>query len=584
MKTLLFSMILAPLGCLAQSSEDIIRYERLLKQEKYEDLFEECEASLKKPYGKTSHLATFYLAQSLCGAGYKKNGKEWLSYIKRKLPIDKSFAKEVDLASVNCGIRPEVSNNNKVTVVINRSLSPTGRSGVSGKGAFKINCDKEIVENYDKLRSNDSLSRRIFMPHQKKEALISLRSYLPEAQYNIDTSGRFIIVSDNVSNLYLKDLLNVTEKLEFAYQFFIKKYGITPIDKLFTVYLVGNRYSLGEVAFKVHDIKISKGNMGYSSLNDLSLFGIAQPGQVGTLFHELFHLMIRSDIGDISPWLDEGMACLYSVYDTKGEILRGSENTWRVLHFKLLVGLNSKTYVKMPSLEQLLNYNWEEYQGGEEKRFCQASVNYALSNLFLLYLQHEELENEVIKTFKNRRSLASNPRSPGPDDIGLIEHIFKKDIYAVSQDFYSWLNERYNINVPELLKSRPTYTSSGLPDNFQSLEDSLHLQLTQIKGKVRRSTFKKLRNETDHLFYEVSVTCFNFDLSQRRILGDLWDDSQTASNEDSPHSRLKDGSEDNRRLEDHHNGFLKTKESDALKLISRLKKMIADYQRTERKI
>lgn len=581
MKYLLLLTVLSPLNCFAQSPADIIRYERLLKDKKYEVLFDECEAALKEPYGKTSHLVSFYLAQSLCRAGYEQNGKEWFRYIKRKLPIDKAFEEELNVASKNCGIESSGSQRNKVTVLISKSYAP---AGVSGKGGFEIDCDKAMYENYEKLRTNDSLGKRVFMTHQKEEALRSLRSFLPEEAYKIDTSGRFMVVYDNQFNLFQKDVSAITEELEFAYQFFMRKYALRQIDKLFTIYLVRSHADLRVVASKVHDISISSGNIGYSSLNDLSLLAIAKPGQVGTLFHELFHLMIRSEVGDISPWLDEGMACLYSVYDVEGQELRGSENTWRVFYLKMLLGLRSRTSLTVPSLAQLLNFNWEEYQGGEQTNFCLASVNYALSNIFLLYLQHKGLESEVIRTFKNKSQLVGYPRSPGPDDVTLIEHIFKKDIELISQEFYAWLKERYNIDFLKLVKTRPSYNSSELPESLQPLADSVKIQMTRIDRKVKQSTLKELRVEKARLFSGFDRRFRDFSRKQDEYLKNLSEISQVNAVTPSGYSEYRGDLALYLEIEKDYNNYLSEKESDLAKFISRLKGILAEYQRTGRKI
>ncbi len=87
--------------------------------------------------------------------------------------------------------------------------------------------------------------------------------------------------------------------------------------------------------------------------------------------------------------------------------------------------LKSTERVTVPSLEQLINYNWEDYQGGADNSRCRASINYALSNFFVLYLQQEGLLLNVVEAFKNRRSFSADTLLPGPSDSKLIEIVFR---------------------------------------------------------------------------------------------------------------------------------------------------------------
>jgi len=112
--------------------------------------------------------------------------------------------------------------------------------------------------------------------------------------------------------------------------------------------------SLQTIALKVHGIDVGKATLGYSLLSDLSLLGIADPDHIGTLYHELFHLIVRTDAGDIPAWLDEGLASLYSVYKWNRDTLKGSASTWRIMQ------LNSRyleaTGISVPVLKQLISY------------------------------------------------------------------------------------------------------------------------------------------------------------------------------------------------------------------------------------
>jgi hypothetical protein len=531
MRTILILACILPIFSLGQQKIDKRYFEDLLNRKLYDRVFVEGNDLLKKPYGKTSYLTYYYIGRSLCGRGYTSQGKEWYQYIKEKLQIDPDFRRELNYAESNCTSNVSYTPSRVVNVVINTSYTPVQPGGIRGKGGFVLGCRQDVNENYENLRKNDSLDQRIFSGNEKEAAIRKLRTFL-SSDYAIDTSGRFIVVTLANMAYYHDQVVTVTKKLEFAYQYYITKYHLQVPDKLYTVYLLPDRYNLGRAAKDVHDIRISEANIGYSSLNDLSLLGISNPGSVGTLFHELFHLTIRSDVGDISPWLDEGMACLYSVYSINNNELIGSYNTWRITHFKLLVNLKPSERVTVPSLEQLINFNWEEYQGGIKGNLCIASVHYALSNMFALYLQYKKLLPDVIETFKNKQNFTTDSLLPGPNDTKLIEMVFHKSITEVSADFYKWLKDKYNIDMINLLQQRPSYYLSDLPANFQPLFDSSNILLSQIESAANLVTTQdltKLKVEQKNLFDAVVSIQRSFTDYQREMLDEVAATDMSAS-------------------------------------------------------
>lgn len=526
MKSIFFICYIFPLLAVSQQKINRDYFENLLSKKQYDRVFLEGNDLLSQPYGKTSPLTYYYIGRSLCGRGYTKQGKQWYQYIKQKLPIDHLFEVELAKAEVDCSASTSGNMATTPTVVnitINTSYTPSQPGGIRGKGGFTLGCDKDANENYDNLKANDSLVQRVFPRNRKAAALEKLRKFLP-ADYNIDTSGRFLVVSLVDRAYYQKDVAAVAEQLEFAYQYFSSTYRLRTGDQLFTVYLVPDRYALRKLAKQVHDIRLSEANIGYSSLADLSLLGIAKPNSVGTLYHELFHLMIRSDLGDISPWLDEGMACLYSVYKIKNGQLEGAYNTWRVTHFKLLLELKPNDRVTVPSLQQLLSYNWQQYQGGVSKNLCVASVHYALSNLFTLFLQDKSLLALTVETFKHKRSFSADSLLPGPDDIRLLEELAKQPIDTIANQFYFWLQERYRINMNDILQRRPSSPADNLPSRFQGFYDSVtHLfqQLGAGNNDTKKLEVRNLKKQSDDLFNAVTQYQRNYQQRQNDYLQEL---------------------------------------------------------------
>lgn len=577
MRTALFFILITSTASFAQNTTDWKRYDELLRQKKFTQVYSECKAKLSESFGKTAYLNQYYIGQSLCGAGFTQQGIGWYNNIKEKFPLDKEFGKQLTFSISKCGTQTPTSSGTTVTVIINNSVTPSGvTGGVRGKSGFQMDCDKDSRENYEKLLSNDSLNRRVFPVTQKAEALSNLRTFLPESQYKIDTTGRFMLVYKR-SQESSKKVHEVATKLETAYQFFVKEYQLRDIDKLFTVYLVEDKFSLQALAKQVHDITISRGNIGYSSLNDLSLLGIANSGQAGTLIHELFHLVIRSEVGDISPWLDEGMACMYSVYEMEEEKLKGSNATWRVTQFKMLSDLKSLGKVHVPSLTQLLNFTWGEYQGETYNSFCDASVNYALSNFFALYLQHKKLDASVIRTFKNRQFANTDTLSVGPSDVELLEKVFDQPINDISLDFYKWLNTSYKINMTELLVTKPAFAKSDLPAQFQVLLDSANTELVQLSmgtKEVNRKERKALDEEKALLFRSVGSRQRQIAEQQEIVIGLLSESTSASANDFERYkSEYQQEAKYLESAEKDYEIFLAEKEKQAIALINKIRSL-----------
>src|SRR5262249_12380611 len=156
---------------------------------------------------------------------------------------------------------------------------------------------------------------------------------------------------------------------------------------------------------------------------------------------ELFHLIIRTDAGDIPAWLDEGLASLYSVYRWNGDTLRGSESTWRI--GQLRPDYVSATDTKLPLLKELLNFNWEEYNGGEDINLCNASINYALSNHFMIFLQEKRLLQSLVAAFKSRKSPGSKTDAVAKNNAEILEQVYGSPIDLIQADFEKWFNQKF---------------------------------------------------------------------------------------------------------------------------------------------
>jgi len=241
----------------------------------------------------------------------------------------------------------------------------------------------------------------------------------------------------------------IIDELKKTLKFYAAFYQLRLPDKILTAYIVPDNASLRSIAASVHGIDIPKENYGYSSLNDLSLLGISNSIGVGTLKHELFHLMVRADVGDIPAWLDEGMATLYEESYWEHDTLKSNKLFWRTAVLKET--LNSyHLFAKLPDLENLVNYSWNEFEGTDEGDICKASVNYAFAKHFVVYLERTGQLKSVLTGYKNKQ--ADNKNDLLKTNSEIFEETTKRPLYETERLFDEWLRMTYQLSFihPEL--------------------------------------------------------------------------------------------------------------------------------------
>jgi len=139
--------------------------------------------------------------------------------------------------------------------------------------------------------------------------------------------------------------------------------------------------ALRKLAATLHHVTADPGAIGYSVPNDQSIVAVIPGAEIGTLLHELTHLLVKRDFADAPPWLDEGFAALHEVSHWEGNRLVGDPN-WRG---DLLRELG---YPNRPvSLAALLTMHGDDFNAYQSGDFERAPVNHALARYFVLQLQ-----------------------------------------------------------------------------------------------------------------------------------------------------------------------------------------------------
>jgi hypothetical protein len=312
----------------------------------------------------------------------------------------------------------------------------------SGKRYDCNSKDRKIAFNNN--FSEEDLESRLFELDQKDQAVAKIKSLLTDV-YEVNARDRYVLVSLRSEKITEAQVLDITASLEKAYNFYVSYFKLRAPDKIITVYLAPDSAGLNKTAKLVHGATLPKEVYGYSLLTDLSLLGIAEPGYLGTLYHELFHLVVRTDLGDIPAWLDEGLASLYSTSHWSNDSLLGDKDTWRKEQLQ-------KTYLSLtkqavPSLTQLFSYNWQQFNGGEDINLCQASVNYALSNFLMILFQEQNKLQYIVDVYKNRRDPGGKDSPAAPGNIEILESALGYSIDSLQAQFTRWFISNYHFNL-----------------------------------------------------------------------------------------------------------------------------------------
>ncbi|SEN09359.1 hypothetical protein SAMN04488505_10869 [Chitinophaga rupis] len=500
MRILIF--ILVMLTCktaLSQIQVDRARLIKLLQEGKTAEVFKEANRLRDSVYGKCA-LVDYFIAKSLCMDKYYDRSSIWFDYILAKYPMDDgslAFIRQEKNACQPGRPAPLAAGSTLLTsMTIPLPKVGAGVRGRIGKGGYIVeDCyENKTLVSYDNMLPDETLAARIFNMDQPDTALAKLQSFLPAA-YEARVYKRFILVTLKDRSYNAENLERVAGSLDRAYNFYIKYYSLRPLNKFITVYLLPSQAALQAAAQDVHHIKIGNDPLGYSILSDLSLLGIAEddPSTIGTLYHELWHLVIRGDAGDIPAWLDEGIAGLYSNSYWENDVLQGNKTTWRLddLRSKRLAEIGET----VPSLEKLLGYDWNNFYGGADKNLCMATVNYALSNYFMIYLQEQGVLQQLIQAVKNRRPPGTDSTTSVQDiqDITLLPAVTGKNVSALQTAFRAWFKKAYSFDPYD---SPQTQTAAVMKFNFQQEQDSLKQTLSnkRMQGSINIEQYNRYMN------------------------------------------------------------------------------------------
>lgn len=406
----------------------------------------------------------YMLATSLCRyKDFYVGGRKYLRHILRVYPLSQQ---NFNVILTELGRCPVQEKPNLVAFNVGR-----GVAGVSCKSFYFLGGSNKAVggnplQTIRPIASSD-IEQRLLTFTDVSTAKLRLEKCLSSLGYKAQSYAQGHFVIGSISNHTEAELNKIATLLNKALLFLQNNYQFKLPDKLFTVYLVPDGRKLKDIGDKLHGLNVNYATIGYSFRDDLSLAAIVNGPNVGTLKHELTHLLVRTNFGDVPPWLDEGLAALYEVSRQEGSYLRGLPN-WRgqvLEHY----------FTRYPvDIENLMTMNWLNFDARKMRKENQA-VNHALARYWVLYLQGKGLLTQVYSTFRNV-DINAITNDYKADVNTLINKATGKNLSRLEIDFFNWLSHaQFPITGEQVKEAQQRLTSLGYN---VGVIDGLHGSLT----------------------------------------------------------------------------------------------------------
>lgn len=421
----------------AQTQDKLKAIKKLWEEEKYKEAADELIEYRKEPYKKNARV-DYMLATCFCRIQESKNaGYKGFRSILRNYNLDSESKNLVRKEMKEC------SPSRRPIRIVFLVQHQTDGGSVGGKFYYRIQADfRRRGEEFRDVPfsstpasiireiSEEEFGSRIFKIEDKEVAIESINKQLESKfgakKFKVESVGPFILASS--SNHSTKALQDIGQTLKKFLDFYKTQYEFPSLPNFITVYMAPDTYEMRRLAEELHGIRVSEACIGYWFKSDFSIVGAIPGLKIGTLAHELFHLMVRSNFGDIPPWLDEGIAALYEVSDIRKDKIFGIPN-WRGIVLQELGDMK-------PSIADLVQMDWDSFNNAKEDyEIERQAANHATARYFILYLQVKQKLREVFKTFRDRQ-FKDMEEDPGKDAVKLLESIFeKKSIEDINRDF-----------------------------------------------------------------------------------------------------------------------------------------------------
>lgn len=426
----------------------------------YERAFHKLVRVRAEPFGRRPAV-DFMLGTSACRIETRRrwgyNVLDWMLYAyaltrdsRTKVAGERNICRQAILASAAPDVDTPIEG-----IVEERAAGMTG----TGKTFYWASRKTQPVASYPIRRLRDMprslFEKRLIPIGDETAARDMVRSFERQRlikRNRVHIHGNFLLVSTVPARD--QDLASIGRTLSRYLRFLQTAYDIAPPPHYIAVYLVPSHHAVHKLAADIHGLDVSRATVGYTFVDDLSVVGAVPRNAPGTILHELFHLLVRQQFGDIPQWLDEGTASLYEVSGRNGDHYFGLPN-WRG---RVL----SQLWRDRPSVAELIRTEWflfddpaqaerlsdtrahmEEFFDEQEGRRQAAMM--AMARYFLLYLQERD---ELPRLFRAMRtqSFDDTRRDARDHAVRVVETTLGRSAAALDQEFTAWFQNQSNQN------------------------------------------------------------------------------------------------------------------------------------------
>lgn len=330
---------------------------------------------------------------------------DWALYRYSLAPASRALVqRERDLCH-GAGMMPGLSG-----VTATAALQTAAGSWAQGKMYYLRNADQPVATYTARPLGTldpEVVAQRLVPVGHPDAVRAALQTTLPPgARLHIVSRYAFVTTAGQTDG----ELDAMAQRLDAYLTFLDDNYGIHLPPNYLTLYLVQSQGDLRTRARDIHKLDVSPATIGYTFRDDQSAVALVPGTAIGTLFHELFHLVVRSTFGDIPQWLDEGVAALYEVSEIDGTRVRGLRN-WRGPVLRDL-------WAQRPLLREVIAAGWyvsdtpsERFEQSGPPPSTQAiTVQFAAARYFALYLQDiDKLRPVFARVHAMQPSAGSDP-------------------------------------------------------------------------------------------------------------------------------------------------------------------------------
>jgi hypothetical protein len=437
-----------------QTKAEITELKTLLQSGKYVTLVNRVSQLRKKEYYKNAFM-DYCLAVGYCRLSKPDLSTEWFNHILNSYD-NLSVQKRKELKELNetCMGGSAVTTSVDAMKSFLKTIGNEVFEGPSGAGIeskMGIPSVTAKVEELDFENLTFDTENRKFNLNEKAAAKKYYSKLINDQSYISDTTANLLVFYPNTK-------INISAQiaeLDAYYRYYKREFNLQESNRLITVFYCPNRTQLNLISQRIHKIKVPESTYGYASSADLVMIGIASSAWLGAMKHELFHLMIKSFVGDIPAWLDEGTACYFESSNLKNTGLTVNLHNYRTNLLQNTNFLKNEYHIGSPLVSTLVNYNWQQFSGKPGDLLIQSSVHYSYSFALVAFIASQNKLSKVMEAYRNRTTEEIIAGQNGEEDLTVL-HIrsgeeiltqaMEMPMEGIQQSFESWLSKSLGFN------------------------------------------------------------------------------------------------------------------------------------------